>query len=159
MSDDNRRDAHIRAVLPELHRALIDLAGLMNQPERDTMMLEAAGLTLERALFPLLVLVERLGPIGVVDLAGHVGRDHTTVSRQIARLHDLGLVERRTSAADRRSREAVITPRGKAATDLVDAARERMALALFKTWRPDDVDELVRLMRKLVDSIRDQPTP
>jgi hypothetical protein len=41
----------------------------MNRPERDDVLLEIAGLTLERTLFPLLVLVERLGPIGVVELS------------------------------------------------------------------------------------------
>jgi DNA-binding MarR family transcriptional regulator len=67
----------------------------MNRPERDEELLALAGLTLERALFPLLVFVERKGPIGVVDLAASVGRDYTTASRQVARLEDLGLVERR----------------------------------------------------------------
>jgi DNA-binding MarR family transcriptional regulator len=97
-------------LLPELHRSLIDIVSVMNLPERDTELLARAGLSLERALFPLLVLVERLGRIGVVDLAGRVGRDYTTVSRQIARLEELRLVTRRPGAADKRVREAVITP-------------------------------------------------
>jgi DNA-binding MarR family transcriptional regulator len=75
-----------------------------------------AGLQLERALFPLLVIIERLGPIGVVDLAGRVGRDYTTVSRQVARLEALGLCGRRNSDKDRRMREAEITTQGKLAT-------------------------------------------
>jgi len=139
--------------LPELHRSLVDMVSAMNRPENDAAMLEKAGLALERALFPLLVLVERLGPIGVVDLAGRVGRDHTTVSRQVARLEALGLVERRASPVDGRVREAVITPRGKAATDAVDAARGRMALELFATWSQDDFDALVRLMRRFADGL------
>lgn len=151
-------DAHIAASLPELHRSLIDIVGVMNQPERDAAMLEMAGLSLERALFPLVVLIERLGPIGVVDLAGRVGRDYTTVSRQVARLEGLGLVSRRASPADRRIREAVITPEGRAATDAVDAARERMALALFREWDRSDFDELVRLMRMLADGLSKEPT-
>lgn len=146
---------HIIAALPDLHRSLIDIVSVMNRPERDQAMLEMAGLTLERALFPLLVLVERLGPIGVVDLAGRVGRDYTTVSRQVARLEELGLLSRRPGAVDRRVREAVITPQGKAATDAVDAARNRMALTLFKKWRRDDFDELARLLRMLADGMND----
>ncbi len=117
MSKKNVLNTHIRARLPELHRALIDIVGEMNRPERDGEMLAAAGLSLERALFPLLVLVERLGPIGIVELAGRVGRDYTTVSRQVGRLEELGLVSRRSGSADRRVREAAITARGKAATD------------------------------------------
>lgn len=153
MSTKTVQNTHILRSLPELHRSLVDIASTMNRPENDAAMLEAAGLALERALFPLLVLVERLGPIGVVDLAGRVGRDHTTVSRQVARLEELGLVERRAGQVDRRVREAVITPKGKTATDAVDAARGRMALALFGGWSPDDFDDLVRLMRKFADGM------
>jgi DNA-binding MarR family transcriptional regulator len=139
--------------LPDLHRSLVDIVSMMNRPENDAAMLEKAGLSLERALFPLLVLVERLGPIGVVDLAGRVGRDHTTVSRQVARLEELGLVQRRAGQADRRVREAVITPQGKAAADAVDAARGRMALALFRDWSQGDFAELGRLRRKFADGM------
>lgn len=153
MSTNNVQNTHILASMPELHRSLIDIASTLNRPENDAVMLEKAGLALERALFPLLVLVERLGPIGVVDLAGRVGRDHTTVSRQVARLEELGLVERRAGSADRRVREAVITPSGKTATDAVDVARGRMALALFESWSRDDFDDLVRLMRKFADGM------
>ena len=146
-------NAHIKALLPELHRSLIDITSLMNRPERDVELLARAGLSLERALFPLLVLVERLGPIGVVDLAGRVGRDYTTVSRQVARLEELGLVVRRPSPTDKRIREALITPTGKAATDALDAAREEMAVGMFEDWERKDFDDLARLMRKLVETM------
>lgn len=157
MSTNNVQNTHILRSLPELHRTLVDIVSAINQPERDAEMLRMAGLSLERALFPLLVLVERLGPIGVVDLAGRVGRDHTTVSRQVARLEALGLVERRASQADRRVREAVITPQGKVATDAVDATRARLALALFATWSADDFDDLLRLMRRFADGMNAAP--
>ena len=153
MSTRKVHKAHIKAVLPELHRSLIDIVSIMNRPERDTDLLAKAGLSLERALFPLLVLVERLGPIGVVDLAGRVGRDYTTVSRQVARLEELGLVTRRSSATDKRVREALITPAGKEATDALDAAREEMAIGMFKDWKREDIDDLARLMRKLAEAM------
>ncbi|MCW4114932.1 MarR family winged helix-turn-helix transcriptional regulator [Aurantimonas sp. MSK8Z-1] len=153
MSINKVQSAHIRENLPDLHRSLIDIVSEMNRPERDEQMLAAAGLSLERALFPLLVLVERLGPIGVVDLASRVGRDYTTVSRQVARLDELGLVTRRAGTTDRRVREAIITPQGRTATDAVDAARERMAQALFADWSRKDFDDLSRLLRMLADGL------
>jgi DNA-binding MarR family transcriptional regulator len=155
MSAGKVQNAHIIRSLPELHRSLIDIVGVMNGPERDAAMLEAAGLTLERALFPLVVLVERLGPIGVVDLAGRVGRDYTTVSRQVARLEELGLVTRRAGVKDRRMREVAITPQGKTATDAVDRARERLALTQFRTWSRDDFDQMLRLLRMLADGLKE----
>ncbi|RAX38597.1 MarR family winged helix-turn-helix transcriptional regulator [Rhizobium tropici] len=149
------QNTHISAQLRELHSALIEIVGVMNRPQRDEAMVREAGISLDRALFPLLVLVERLGPIGVVELADRVGRDYTTVSRQVAKLESLGLVDRQESTQDRRIREAVITGQGKAMTDRVDAARERIGLAIFANWNERDIEDLVRLMRKFADDIKD----
>ena len=155
---DNVHDTPIeRARIRELHDALIDIATLMNQPQRDEELVRAAGISLDRALFPLLVGIERRGPIGIVELAEGVGRDYTTVSRQVGKLESLGLVERRQSAADRRVNEAAITLKGRSLTDGLDAARERYARAVFETWDTREVDELVRLMRKFADAVRKVP--
>ncbi|WP_247263145.1 MULTISPECIES: MarR family transcriptional regulator [Pseudomonas] len=126
----------------------------MNRPQRDEAMVREAGISLEGALFPLLVLVERLGPIGVVELADRVGRDYSTVSRQVAKLESLALVDRQANANDRRVRETVITEKGKVMTDRIDEARERLGQAIFATWDDQDVDDLVRLMRRFADELK-----
>lgn len=142
------QDTHISAQLRTLHGALISIVSVMNRPQNDEVMVREAGIALDRALFPLLVGIERLGPIGVVDMADRVGRDYTTVSRQVARLESLGLIARQANAHDRRVREAVILPKGKAMTDAVDDARERRARAIFDAWEPQEFEDLVRLMSK-----------
>ena len=152
-------EQHLRATLPALHSAVLDIVGIFNSPERDAANLESAGLTLERALFPLLVLIGKYGPIGVVDLATRVGRDYTTVSRQVSRLEQLGLVDRRDRSADRPTREATLTPQGRRATEAVDAARERLALKMFRDWSRKDYDELIRLARMLADGLYETPAP
>jgi DNA-binding MarR family transcriptional regulator len=149
------QSTHIREQIRALHEALIDIVGVINRPQSDAMMVREAGISLDRALFPLLVVVERRGPIGVVDLAERIGRDYTTVSRQVAKLESLGLVERQTAAADRRVSQATVTTKGKAMTDAVDRARERLVGAMFATWDDRDVKELVRLLRKFADAIND----
>ena len=153
----NVQNTHISERLRELHSALLDIAALMNRPQRDEVLIKEAGIALDRALFPLLVGIERFGPIGVVEMADRVGRDYTTVSRQVAKLESLGLVARQGSAADKRVREAVISPKGKAMIDMVDAARDRIGRAIFATWEARDVDELVRLMRKFADALNEEP--
>jgi DNA-binding MarR family transcriptional regulator len=149
------QNTHISGQLRELHRAVLEILGAMNRPQRDEALMKEAGIRLDRALFPLLVGIERFGPIGIVDLAERVGRDYTTISRQVAKLESLGLAQRQESAADRRVREALVTAKGKAMTDLVDAARERIGRAIFQTWEPRELDELVRLMRKFADAFKD----
>jgi DNA-binding MarR family transcriptional regulator len=147
------QNTHIRDQTRALHDALIDIVSVINRPQRDEVMVQRAGISLDRALFPLLVVIERRGPIGVVDLADRVGRDYTTVSRQVAKLESLGLVKRQAAAADRRVSEATVTAKGKAMTDAVDRARERLGRAIFANWDERDVAELVRLMRKFADAI------
>ena len=159
MSKAKSHNEHVLESLPELHRSVLDIVGIFNSPERDAANLESAGLTLERALFPLLVLIGKYGPIGVVDLATRVGRDYTTASRQVARLEQLGLVTRRTRSSDRRSREATLTANGRASTDAVDAARERLALKMFEDWSRDDYDQLLRLTRMLAEGLYKTPAP
>lgn len=50
-------------------------------------------------------------------------------------------------------REALVTPKGKPMTKLVDAARERIGRGIFQTWDTHEIDELVRLMRKFADAV------
>lgn len=156
-SKKNVQHAHISpARFRQLHMALLSVVSTMNRPELDERMVRQAGISLDRALFPLLVMIERLGPIGIVDLAGRVGRDYTTVSRQVTKLESQGLVERRASEGDARVRAAVVTSRGKAMTDAVDAARERMGRALFADWDISDVDTLVSLLQRFADAVEAQ---
>jgi DNA-binding MarR family transcriptional regulator len=147
------QNTHTRERVRTLHEALIDIISVINRPQGDEMMVREAGISLDRALFPLLVVIERRGPIGVVDLAERIGRDYTTVSRQVAKLENLGLIERQSSANDRRVSEASVTSKGKAMTDAVDRARERLVGAMFAKWDDHDVEELVRLMRKFADAM------
>lgn len=140
-------------LLPELHAAIIELVAMMNQSQRDDVLLKEAGVALDRALFPLLVGIERFGPIGVVDLADRAGRDHTTVSRQVAKLVELGLVEKRPGS-DARVHEAVMTKEGRRMTDALSAARQRLAAPVLAKWSEKDFATLVRLLRRFVDDIK-----
>ena len=141
--------------LRELHEALLDLSGLMNRPQPDAVLIAEAGIELDRALFPLLVRIDRRGPIGVVELAELVGRDHSTVSRQVAKLESLGLVERRPGAQDRRVRETVTTAKARKLTQALDEARERLWTQALSSWTAAERRDLVRLLRKLADQATD----
>ena len=137
--------------LRDLHEALLDLSGLMNRPQPDAALIAEAGIELDRALFPLLVRIDRRGPLGVVELAELAGRDHSTVSRQVAKLESLGLVSRYPDPKDRRVRVAAVTPKAKVLTEALDAARQRLWTQALASWTPADRRDLTRLMRKLAD--------
>ncbi|EBU7932006.1 MarR family transcriptional regulator, partial [Salmonella enterica] len=105
----NVQDTHISEQMKALHGALIRVVSALNRPRNDEKLIAEAGIQLDRALFSILISIERLGPIGVVELAERAGRDYTTVSRQVAKLEKLGLIIRQHNAIDRRIREAVIS--------------------------------------------------
>ena len=138
--------------LTQLRDALLDINGILNRPQPDAALIALAGVDLDRALFPLLVRIERRGPLGIVELAELCGRDYTTVSRQVAKLESLGLVGRQVNAQDARIKEAVITEQGLAMARALDGAREKVFTAVLADWDKKDVSELARLMRKLADS-------
>lgn len=139
--------------LRALYHALGDLVVTLNRPQPGMVLLRDAGISLDRALFPLLVRIERRGPIGIVELAELSGRDYTTISRQVAKLESLGLASRQTGTVDRRVREAVITPAGLAITRAVDQAREKLMATILASWSHEEIMELARLSRRLAIAI------
>jgi DNA-binding MarR family transcriptional regulator len=153
------QNTHIHRLLRPLHEALLDLVGFINRPQNDAILLREAGVSLDRALFPLLVRIQRRGPLGVGELADLVGRDYTTVSRQVAKLENLGLITRQSGEADRRVTEAVVTEKGQAVSELFDAARERLAQRALADWSEQDLKELARLLRRFTDNLMQKDHP
>jgi DNA-binding MarR family transcriptional regulator len=137
----------------ELHDVMLDFTSMMNRPTRDAALIETARVRIDRALFPLLVYIDRKGPIGVGELADVVGRDYSTVSRQVAKLDTLGYVQRRPSESDSRINEAVITEAGKEVTNALDKTRLELAERLLRNWSRKDLKDLTRLMRRFVDDL------
>ncbi|WP_082064558.1 MarR family winged helix-turn-helix transcriptional regulator [Acetobacter orleanensis] len=146
-------NTHDPEILRRLHAAIIDLVDEINRPRRDDRLIEEAGIPLDRALFPLLARIWRYGPIGVVDLADRTGRDHTTISRQMSRLEEQGLIERRPSATDKRVREATVTGKGQHMVDMLNAARERLANRILVDWTDTDLNQLQTLLRRFADDL------
>jgi DNA-binding MarR family transcriptional regulator len=139
--------------LDKLASALIDLVSLLNSPQRDDALLREADVCLDRALFPLLVFLGARRALGVAELADQVGRDHTTVSRQLVKLEGLGLIERGGSQPDRRKRTAQLTDKGKEIVRAIALARRRLLLRALADWREADVVSLAYLSRRFANSL------
>jgi DNA-binding MarR family transcriptional regulator len=138
----------------KLHAALMDIVGMLNSPRYDDILLAEAGIALDRALFPLLVRIDALGPIGIAALAEHAGRDHSTVSRQVAKLEALGLVAREMQAEDQRVRAAAITAKGCDVARTLAAARDRLFRRVLDEWSDEDRASLTRLTARLAESMK-----
>jgi DNA-binding MarR family transcriptional regulator len=156
-SNTKVQNTHIRQLLRQLHAAVLEIVAVINRPQPDQFLIREAGIALDRALFPLLVTIQRFGPIGIVDLADRLGRDYTTVSRQVSKLEQLGLSRRQGDPLDRRVSRVTITRKGERMTDLIDAARDRIFRRIFASWDPADIRELVQLMQKFADAVKEPP--
>ena len=133
----------------ELHAILLDISGTMTRPDVDARFLARSGVKLDRALFPLLTRIGAAGPIGAVELAGLVGRDHSTVSRQTAKLEKLGLIERASSPTDGRIRLLVPSSKGKQMLGEFARTRRKMMEDHFRNWSAHERSQLLRLLRKM----------
>jgi DNA-binding MarR family transcriptional regulator len=139
--------------LDALAGAMLDLLGFLNSPQRDDALLREAGVSLDRALFPLLVILGARGALGVAELADQVGRDHTTVSRQLAKLESLDLVARYEGGDDRRRRAAALTSAGKKIVRAITQARRRLLSKALAQWSEADRAALASLNRRFADAL------
>lgn len=137
----------------EIHAVLLELHGYMNRPDPDQAFLAQAGVKLDRALFPLLSRIGHSHPIGVVELANLVGRDHSTVSRQVAKLESQSLVERRAAKGDQRVRLLEPSVAGWTMLDQFAATRRRFVSERLGGWTEDERSTLLELLRRLSASI------
>jgi DNA-binding MarR family transcriptional regulator len=142
-------DARMAHWSDELHSILLQITSVMNRPDVDERFLARAGVRLDRALYPLLSRIGALGPIGTVELAAQVGRDHSTVSRQVAKLEKIGLVARSPSASDKRVRMLQPSPQGQRMIEKFVQARRGIADIHFSDWTEAEKRQLLRLLRKL----------
>lgn len=134
--------------------ALIELTGLLNSPRQDEVLLGVAGVSLDRALFPLLVRLSAAPAMSVAQLAEQAGRDPSTVSRQIAKLEQLGLVKRPSAREDMRVRAAAITRSGARAVAAITDARRRLLTELIQNWPAAEQQMFPLLLQKFADAMK-----
>jgi DNA-binding MarR family transcriptional regulator len=105
----------------------------------------------ERATYHLLVHLVKDGPRRAVALAEAVHSDPSTVSRQVAHLVQLGLVERVADPADGRATFLVATDEGRRVFDENRQLRNRSLAAMMCDWPADDREAFARLLARFTD--------
>jgi DNA-binding MarR family transcriptional regulator len=92
----------------------------------------------ERATYHLLVHLVKGGPRRSSALAEAVHSDPSTVSRQVAQLVRLGLVERTADPADGRATLLAATPEGRRVFEENRRVRIERVAAMLADWTPDE---------------------
>ena len=140
--------------LKTLHEALLQIVNILNRPQGDNVILTRAGVSLDTALFPLLVRTSMQRNLTIGALADQVGRDYSTVSRQITRLQELGLVHSEPSETDRRQRLLSVTAAGKNALKKIDRARNSVMSEALEGWSQAEIAELARVTARLAAAMQ-----
>ncbi|MGQ0840632.1 MarR family winged helix-turn-helix transcriptional regulator [Actinokineospora sp.] len=104
---------------------------------------------LDGASYALLLHLSDIGPVRAADVVERTGLDKSTVSRQIARLAELGLVERVPDPSDGRARLVQLTATGSARLAEVRSDRRQQLRAKFTGWPTVDIQEFSRLLARL----------
>jgi DNA-binding MarR family transcriptional regulator len=104
---------------------------------------------LDGAAYGLLALLQDAGPLRASDLVARLGLDKSTVSRQVANLVDLGLVDRAADPVDGRAQ--VLTPSAEGTARLARVRDSRRARweADLNDWPAEDVAALAELLGRL----------
>ncbi|HEX4465912.1 MAG TPA: MarR family transcriptional regulator [Solirubrobacteraceae bacterium] len=140
--------------LKALHEALLQIVNVLNRPQGDNVILARAGVSLDTALFPLLVRVSMQRNLTIGELADQVGRDYSTVSRQVARLQTLGLVRSEPSKTDRRQRLLSVTAAGRNTVKKIDRARNSVMSEALDGWSQGEITELARTTTRLAAAMQ-----
>ena len=140
--------------LKALHDALLQIVSVLSRPQRDNVILTRAGVSLDTALFPLLVRISMQRNITIGELADQVGRDYSTASRQVTRLQALALVHSELSQTDRRQRLLSVTAAGKNTVKKIDRARNAVMSEALDGWSQAEISELARMTTRLAAAMQ-----
>ena len=98
--------------------------------------------------YVLLATVASTGGMRASELAARFGVDKGAISRQVARLEQLGLVTRAADPDDRRALVIGTTSEGQRRVEAAVARRRERFRARLSDWTDDDVEQLADLLSR-----------
>jgi DNA-binding MarR family transcriptional regulator len=138
------------------YRVLIDAIARLQRVQREVGTELARDLDCPRAALSLLWLLDKVGELGIGDVAQHLHVDISVASRQATQLVDSGYAERSTPDApgtDRRVRTVRLTDRGRAFTADTKVAMDARAAAAFSAWTPAELAEASAVLERIADTM------
>jgi DNA-binding MarR family transcriptional regulator len=120
-------------------------------------LLGAAARTLSTNDITLLRMIITRGPVRVSDLASWQGVDKSTVTPQVHRLEQRGVVARHSDPADKRAVLLTATDHGRQSLDEIDKAGVHLFENALNGWSPADRRALATLMQRFADELANVP--
>ena len=148
---DTARDADLGQALVRLTRGLV---ALRLSPQR-----LGYDRRVDRGAYVALHRVHDLGPVRLSDVAGALGLDLSTVSRQVRQLEDAGLLSRTPDPDDRRAALLATTAEGSALVERMQEALSRIVANALDGWSDRDRRTLTSLLGRLADDLGPDRAP
>ena len=104
---------------------------------------------MEPAAYGLLVILQNEGSMRLTDIAASIGVGKPSVSRQIAMLEQLGLVQKEADPRDGRAQAISLTPDGSRQLMAAQSARKEAFHGLMEDWDVKDITRLGKLIAQL----------
>ncbi|EMY35151.1 MarR family transcriptional regulator [Arthrobacter crystallopoietes BAB-32] len=114
---------------------------------------------MEPAAYGLLTVLQREESMRLTDLAANIGVGKPSVSRQVAMLEQLGLVQKQTDPSDGRAQSITLTELGMRKLESAQAARKSAFIARLDDWPVADLNALAGLLDRLNRSYRNESPP
>jgi DNA-binding MarR family transcriptional regulator len=108
---------------------------------------------LDASAYGLLARIDEVGSVRVTDLASYFSVGKPTVSRQVALLEQLSLVQRTQNDEDARSRHVSLTEAGQALLARAREARQERTRLTLEAWTAEDVAQFATLLRRFNESL------
>ncbi|MFF4097859.1 MarR family winged helix-turn-helix transcriptional regulator [Streptomyces sp. NPDC001903] len=109
--------------------------------------------SMDRAAYLLLNRLDLEGPMGVKALAGGMGIDSSTVTRQVAPLVDSGLVKRTSHPEDGRAVVLALSPRGLSRLEEVRSSRRELMARVTEDWSEEERESFTGLLTRFNGSL------
>jgi MarR family transcriptional regulator, lower aerobic nicotinate degradation pathway regulator len=120
-------------------------------------LLGAAGRGLSAVDVNVLRTVVASGPLRISELAEWQGVDKSTMTPQVRRLEERGLVERQLDPQDRRGVLVRATPRGRRVRSRMDAEGAAVFDNILRDWSLADRTVLADLLERFARELGEQP--
>lgn len=136
----------------EIFEALFEIVTFFNQPQQDRHLLQQADVPLEPAALPIVVRVGHQPGISIGQLADQIGRNHSSVSRQVDKLMTAGWIKE-AERRDKRVRQVTLTSQGQRGLMQIKLAREAAFREKLADYSNTDRAELARVLQQLAGTL------
>ncbi|WP_179946628.1 MarR family winged helix-turn-helix transcriptional regulator [Lactobacillus terrae] len=137
----------------QIFNTLINLVGFFNNPQNDKKLLNSANVKLEAPAFPIFSAIARKQPISVSEIANIVGKNYSSVSRQIDKLENSNLVTSSPSLKDSRVRISTLTEEGNKLNKQISDARTSIIKEALSDWSDEEKQVLLHSLDHLTNEL------